>query len=208
MRIIAVSLEPEGAPIAQRTLTKLAEDRGGAYGEGVINLGFLPGQAVAVRRLASGQQKLAEIPDFRDNLTFKVANRESWQDVEDLRQVDMVVPLVDNPATARWWIEQLASAIKSDETQRYVLVASSASAEPFLLPYRSNDQINGLIAGINGAAAIEAGRRTFGPARQMIDSLSIASLLIVILIAAGTVVGWMPTDDVTPTARVGSENGG
>jgi hypothetical protein len=203
MRIITVSLEPEGASIAQRTLTKLVEDRGGAYGENVINLGFLPGQAVAVRRLASGQQKLAEIPDFQDNLTFKVANRESWQDVEDLRQVDMVVPLVDNPATARWWIEQLATAIESDETQRHVLVASSASAEPFLLPYRSNDQINGLIAGINGAAAIEAGRRTFGPARQMIDSLSIASLLIVILIAAGTIVGWMPADDVTATTNIG-----
>ena len=69
-----------------------------------------------------------------------------------------------------------------------------------------DDQVNGLIAGINGAAAIEAGRRTFGPARQMIDSLSVASLLIVMLIAAGTVVGWMPSEDVAKTTGTDSKS--
>ena len=206
MRIIAVSLEPEGAPIAQRTLNKLISDRTGAYGESVINLGFLPGQVIAVRRLASGQQKLADIPDFQDNLTLQANDRENWQDIEDLGQVDMVVTFADNAATARWWVEQLATAVPSDDGQRYVLVAASASAEPFLSPYRSSDQVNGLIAGINGAAAIEAGRRAFGPARQMIDSLSVASLLIVVLIAAGTIVGWMPAEDGAATAKIGSES--
>jgi hypothetical protein len=55
--------------------------------------------------------------------------------------------------------------------------------------------LDGLIAGIGGAAAIEAGRRNFGPARQMIDSMSLAHLAVVILIAVGTIVGWMPSDD-------------
>jgi hypothetical protein len=75
------------------------------------------------------------------------------------------------------------------------LAATSAAARPFLQPYKDNDQLAGLISGINGAAAIEAGRNNFGPARQMIDSQSVAHLIIVILIAIGTMVGWMPPDE-------------
>ena len=106
----------------------------------------------------------------------------------------MVVTLADNAAIARSWVEQLEIAQPPDSGERYLMAATSAVAEPFLTPYRDSEQLDGLISGINGAAAIEAGRRNFGPARQMIDSLSIAHLLIVILIAVGTMVGWMPSD--------------
>jgi hypothetical protein len=61
-----------------------------------------------------------------------------------------------------------------------------------LKPYRQTGQLDGLITGINGAAALEAVRKSFGPARQMLDSQSVAHLLIIILIALGTIIGWMP----------------
>jgi hypothetical protein len=82
--------------------------------------------------------------------------------------------------------------VEPDSGERYVLAAASATADPYLRPYRASEQIDGLISGINGAAAVEAQRNNFGPARQMLDSQSIAHLLIIILIAAGTMVGWMP----------------
>jgi hypothetical protein len=59
----------------------------------------------------------------------------------------------------------------------------------------TTQQLAGLISGINGAAALEATRKDFGPARQMLDSQSTAHLLLVILIAIGTMVGWMATTD-------------
>jgi hypothetical protein len=204
MRVISISLEPEGATIAQHTLSQLALASNGAYGENVINLGYLPGQVMAVRRLATGQQKLSEIPDYQDNLVFTDRDRQNWGDIQNIEQVDVIVTLTDNAATGQWWVEQLTTAIPPDGGERYLLAGASAAAEPFLSPYRASDQLDGLIAGINGAAAIEAGRRTFGPARQMIDSLSIAHLVIVILIAVGTIVGWMPTDEehLPPPANV------
>jgi hypothetical protein len=201
MRIISISLEPEGATIAQSTLDNLASDSSAAYGENLVNLGYLPGQAVAVRRLATGQQKLADIPDYQDNLTFSDAARQNWHDIQNLGQVDVIVTLTDNAASGRWWVEQMETATPADDGERFLLAGASAAAEPFLSPYRTSNQLNGLIAGINGAAAIEAGRRTFGPARQMIDSLSIAHLVIVILIAVGTIVGWMPTDNSQPPPK-------
>jgi len=104
-----------------------------------------------------------------------------------------VVTLTDNPATARWWIEQMETAIPAGNGQRLLVAGSSAAAAPFLQPYRDSSQLDGLVSGINGAAAIESGRRTFGPARQMLDSQSIAHLFIIIMITLGTIVGWMPT---------------
>jgi len=68
-----------------------------------------------------------------------------------------------------------------------------------------SQQLDGLISGINGAAAIEAGRKNFGLARQMLDSQGIAHLLIVILIAVGTMVGWMPPAEKKAEAEVETE---
>ncbi|MCG3208055.1 MAG: hypothetical protein FOGNACKC_01656 [Anaerolineae bacterium] len=192
MRLIVVSLEPEGAPLAQQTIETLLAERGESYGEQVINLGYLPGQVAAVRQLAAGEISLSARADFIDKTPL--ADHAGWDDVKNIGDVSVVLTLADNPATARWWIEQMQVALPPKAERRYLLAAASATAEPFLAPYRASEQLDGLITGINGAAAIEAGRRTVGPARQMIDSLSLAHLLIVILIVVGTIIGWMPPD--------------
>jgi hypothetical protein len=189
MRIIFVSLEPEGAALAQEILD---QERDEAYGVNMVNLGYLPGQIVGIRELATGQRSLLTVKDFKEGLTFESAERAGWSDVNDLSQIDVVVTLADNPTIARWWIEQMEMAVNPDGGERFLLAATSAAAAPFLQPYRDSQQLDGLIAGINGAAAIEAGRKQFGSARQMLDSQSIAHLFIVVLIVAGTIAGWMP----------------
>ncbi|MBN1217871.1 MAG: hypothetical protein JXM69_02995, partial [Anaerolineae bacterium] len=189
MRVIFISLEPEGAALAQEVLD---QKRAEAYGVNMVNLGYLPGQAAAIRALVTGQASLSTKRDFKEGYTFADPERTHWGDVDNLGQVDLIVTLADNPATARWWIEQLHMVPPPDGRERFLLAATSAVAAPFLQPYRDSNQLDGLISGINGAAAVEASRQQFGPARQMLDSQSIAHLLIIILIAAGTVAGWMP----------------
>ena len=200
MRIIAVSLEPEGPAIAQTTIEQALSDRDQAdmYGQSVINLGYLPGQAAAVRALVDGRS-LTTLVDFSSGEPFKSTEQTTWDDIETLEQVDLVVTLADNPTTARWWIEQLE--FETQNQDRLLLAATSAVAEPFLLPYRQSEQLNGLISGIYGAAAIEAVRNNFGSARAMLDSQSIAHLIIIILIAVGTMVGWMPQDAPAPSRK-------
>lgn len=192
MRLIALSLEPEGAVIAQNTLDTILAERNqqDEYGLQVINLGYLPGQMAAIRHLATDPAGLSNIPDFQENIPLQ--QRPEWSDAQNLAQADIIVTFADNPTTARWWIEQLA-AVPPPAGERFLLAAVSAAAEPFLRPYRDSEQLSGLIAGVNGAAAIESGRNTFGPARQMIDSIGLATIIIVIIIAAGTIAGWMPS---------------
>jgi hypothetical protein len=192
MRLIVVSLDLEGAAMARRVLDKVtAEDQAAAAK--IVNLGYLPGQLAAVRALTTDATVFASVAE--DLTLDDPAGRAGWEDVRSFDQVDLVVSLADNPVTARWWVEQLevASPPTSGE-ERFLLAATSASADPFLRPYRENGQIDGLISGINGAAAIESARQNFGPARQMLDSQSIAHLIIIILIALGTMIGWMPSE--------------
>jgi hypothetical protein len=191
MRLIFMSLEPEGATVAQQTLDKVLAERGEEYGVNMVNLGYVPGQVAAIRALARGQS-FSTLRDFSTGTPFGETEPTAWSDVENLGQVEMVVTLADNPTTGRWWVEQMSAALEPDNGERSLLAATSAIAGPYLQPYRASDQLDGLVSGINGAAAIEASRKNFGPARQMLDSQSIAHLLIIILIAAGTMVGWMP----------------
>ncbi|MCB0211697.1 MAG: hypothetical protein KDJ52_20330, partial [Anaerolineae bacterium] len=200
MRIIAVSLEPEGAAIAQTTIEQTLSDRDQTdlYGQSVVNLGYLPGQVAAVRALADGRS-FTSLVDFNNGEPFAATTQTPWNGIETLEQVDLVVTLADNPTTARWWIEQLE--LDTQNPDRLLLAATSAVADPFLQPYRQSEQLDGLISGINGAAAIEAVRNNFGPAREMLDSQSIAHLIIIILIAVGTMVGWMPQDAPTASTK-------
>jgi hypothetical protein len=190
MRVIAVSLNPEGATLAQQTLDEVLTQRDETYGEHVINLGFVPGQINGIRALTSKPQFLITRDDFKTGVPLD--QFENWQDVDDFGQVNLVVILPDDATTARWWIEQLSVA---NQTEQYLLAATSATVGPFMQPYADSGQLDGLISGITGAAAIEATRNNFGLARQMLDSQSIAHLIIIILIAAGTIVGWMPPLD-------------
>jgi hypothetical protein len=192
MRLIFVSLEPEGAILAQRTLDQNLAERAETYGTEMVNLGYIPGQIAGIRELVTGRKQLSAVADFKEGLTFAAPERAGWSGVNNLGQVDVVITLSDNPVTARWWIEQMAVANPPDNRERFLLAVTSATADPFLRPYLDSHQLDGLISGINGAAAIEAGRRNFGPARQMLDSQGIAHLLIVVLIALGTMFGWMP----------------
>jgi hypothetical protein len=205
MRLIFVSLEPEGAAMAQHTLDKMLAERDEVYGVEMVNLGYVPGQVAGIRELVTGRKQLGALNDFEEGLTFAAPERAAWNGINNLGQVDVVITLSDNPVTARWWIEQMAAAIPSDSGERHLLVATSATADPFLRPYLDSQQVDGLISGINGAAAIEAGRKNFGPARQMLDSQGIAHLLMVILIAVGTMVGWMPAAEEKPKAKVEAE---
>jgi hypothetical protein len=195
MRLVLVSLEPEGPGLAQRTLEKILAERNETYAVDTVNLGYLPGQVLGIRALVAGRTQFASLADFKDGLTFQAEERSNWSGVNNLGQVNIVVTLTDNPTTARWWIEQMTTAIPAASGERYLLAATSAMADPVLRPYVDTQQLHGLISGINGAAAIEAGRQNFGPARQMLDSQGIAHLLMVILIAFGTMAGWMPTTE-------------
>ena len=184
-RVIAVSLRPEGAIMAQRLLERFEDEY--PYGERTINLGYLPGQTAGVRSLAF----LSSTPLFQ-NWTQTLDDYPAWQDVEGLDDVALTVVVADSPLTVRWWVEQMGPGTLAN---RPMVAAVSAAADPSVRPYYNrvdpkSGQLLGLVSGVADAAAYE---NRLGQPERAVRSLaaqSVAHLGLIVVGLAGAVVGF------------------
>jgi len=183
-RVVAVSLQPEGAAMAQRLLARFE----GEYpsGQRTLNLGYLPGQSIGVRNLA-----------FLSTATlFQVEGKSmddypAWQDVSGLGDVALVVDVADNPLAVRWWVEQAGPGTQAN---RPLIAAVSAAVDPTIRPYYNAlnpraGQLRGLISGVAGAAAYEKILQQPGRAMGSLAAQSVANLSLVVFSLGGTIVG-------------------
>ena len=184
LRVIAFSLQPEGAAMAQQVLDEVAPD---GYGTDVVNLGYRPGGPLAVRQL-SFERPLHSGIDFKTQQPYQAPD--GWPEINSLNDAALIVDISATADSPRWWVEQLESADRPP-----IVAAVSAAAEPFVLPYTRSGQVAAIIAGINGAAALESTRlqETLGPASSMLDSQSVAHLLLMTLMLFGTIAGLVHT---------------
>jgi len=137
-RVIAVSLRPEGPMMAQRLFESLESEY--AYGERTINLGYLSGQTAGVRSLAF----LPSISLFQD-WTRTLDDYPTWQDVEGLDDVALIVAVADSPLAVRWWVEQMGPGTQAN---RPMVAAVSAAADPSVRPYYNHiDPASGQLLG-------------------------------------------------------------
>jgi hypothetical protein len=116
-------------------------------GVNYINLGYLPGGLAGVYDFA--QNPTAVMPLSADST--EAWNSKVLQGVAHLSDFASVIVLTDTVETGRVWIEQTASARGNTP----LIMVSSAQAGPMFLPYVDSGQVNGLIAGLYGAAGVE-----------------------------------------------------
>jgi hypothetical protein len=184
-RVIAVSLRPEGAIMAQRLLERFEDEY--PYGKRTINLGYLPGQTAGVRSLAF----LSSTPLFQ-NWTQTMDDYPAWQDVEGLDDVALMVAVADSPLTVRWWVEQMGPGTLAN---RPMVAAVSAAADPSVRPYYNrvdpkSGQLLGLVSGVTDAAAYENRLGQPDRAVRSLAAQSVAHLGLVVVGLAGAVVGF------------------
>jgi hypothetical protein len=185
-RVVAVSLRPEGAAMAQRLLDRFESEY--PYGQRTLNLGYLPGQTIGVRSLAF----LSTAPLFQGG-EQTMSRYPAWQDVGGLDDVALIVDVADNPLAVRWWVEQLGPGTSAN---RPMVAAVSAAADPTIRPYYNSidpkaGQLRGLISGITGAAAYENRRQQPGRAVGSLAAQSVVHLGLVVFSLGGTLVGWV-----------------
>ena len=151
-RVVAISLLPAGPATAQSTLDRLAAERpdyADSYGQRYANLGYLPGQATAIRLL--GLSLETAVPqDFQGT---SLASMPVMQGLNSVQDFDLIVELAATQDTLRSWIEQASTP--------YVVplgAGVSASVDPLARPYyqTKSQQVVGMIGGVPGAAAYEA----------------------------------------------------
>ena len=160
-RVVAVSLLPAGPATAQLLLDDLAADRpryADGYGQTFANLGYLSGQAAAVRLV--GESLATALPGEYAEGT-PLADLPVMAGLDDLEDFDLVVELAAAQNSLRWWVEQVGSSARAP-----LAAGVSASVEPLARPYFEAEQnaLVGVVGGVPGAAAYDAQRQ--GPGDQ------------------------------------------
>ncbi len=188
-RIIAISLVPEGAGLAQQLLDKVLIEQDYKAGEDFANLGYVPGESVGIRSLEFLPQQFQDQAfdgiNPKDALVFN--NGTDFA----LSNVSLIVALTGNANNLRWWVEQ-TTALEQDLEREIPLVAGvSAAIEPLVRPYYEMEsrQIDGLIVGLPGAFDYETRlNQSNGPAHIRLSGQLVGQVAVFTLILIGMLV--------------------
>jgi len=187
-RVVVVSLLPAGPASAQTLLAELAADRPGyadSYGERYANLGYLPGQAAAVRLLGLSLQTAAP----QDFYGMPLSDLPAMQGLDSTQSFSLIVELAATQDTLRWWIEQAGTPYDIP-----MGAGASAAIIPYARPYYETEprQLIGLVGGVPDGVTYEAlasdqGSPTNSSAARL-DSQLAGQVLFVLVLLAGNVV--------------------
>jgi hypothetical protein len=184
--VVTISLLPAGPATAQMVLDDLTSERPGyadAYGQQYVNLGYIPGQAAAVRLL--GQSVRMALP--RDFQNTPLVDLKAMAGLTTTQSFDLIVELAAAQDTLRWWIEQAGTAYGVP-----LGAGVSASVDPLARPYLQTEaqQLLGLVSGMPGAAVYEALRSgtdsPVGPTAARLDSQLAGHLVFLAVLLVGT----------------------
>jgi hypothetical protein len=183
-RVIALSLLPAGPATAQNLLDSLAQDRAryrDGYGRTYANLGYLPGQAAAVRSLTMPRAEVEPV-DYGGAPLRELGVMDG---LYGLRSYDLVIELAAGQETLRWWIEQATTPLEIP-----LGAGVSASAAPLVLPYYESSprQLVGMLGGAPEAirynAAQQGDQRVSGLGAVLLEAQYGGQLVLIALILA------------------------
>lgn len=168
VRLVNVSLTPEGARLSQRAVEQVAEEFWYEEGEDYLTLGYVPGVEAAPRAIVEGLRS------------------DEWSDfVGDGQDISLIVALAGTPEYLRLWLEQVQAPYGVP-----MVAGVSATADPYARPYYGNGaqrQLLGLMTGLVGAAEYERQTGQDGLALASMDSQSVVHVVMVLFIVVGNV---------------------
>jgi hypothetical protein len=146
-RLALISTSPTGSVLAERFVSKTLQERTYARGVQYADLGYLPGGL-------AGVQLFAQAPV--EALPYGAATDRVWESpvllgTTALSDFSAIIVLTDSQETGAVWIEQTTGRRGATP----MIIIASAQAGPMLLPYYDSSQVQGLLFGINAAAAAE-----------------------------------------------------
>lgn len=184
LKVIAGSFWETGPPMIDRVFTSVQEELAAEgivkeYGIDYVNLGFRPGQDVAIAQTAVSIP--ATFPkDYRgqDVDTIPV-----MQGVENFEQTALVCDLSSGFPGVREWLHQVQK--RYDVT---LIAGVTAVMAPDLYAFYHSGQVRGILGGLVGAAEYEALLGRPGAAMAGMNVQSIGHLLILLLIVLGNLI--------------------
>ena len=178
-KVYVTCLWPDGQFLAEEALDQVAgEEYGLSYGKDYVLLGFRPGNEAVVKGIVSDLRKLYTI-DARGTKVTEIPMMEGINKFEDF---DFLFSAsAGYPGTIEW----VQYAV--DPTDVPMSTGTTSIQVNEIMPYIQSGQVNGILAGMPGAAEYEALIGVPGIGTSGMDAQSIAHLVIVIFIVLGNI---------------------
>ncbi len=143
----------------------------------VVDLGYLPGGALAVQDLATTFSGTVPLTANRD----VTSSQELLKNVAHMKDFGAIIVVTDKAETARIWVEQLSESLGDTA----LLIISSAQAAPLIHPYYESRQVDGVVSGLSNGLIYERILGSTGAASRNNTSLQMLSVFMAVLIMAG-----------------------
>jgi hypothetical protein len=123
-------------------------------------------------------------------------------DIDQVTDYEMVLVMVDDPETARAWIEQLGPRLSDPLELTSLVLITSAQLEPVVRPYYDGipQMVNGLVVGLRGGAAYARLVGGEDLLSQYWDAFSWGTFVAAMLILVGG-LGYYVVPELTRTAK-------
>ncbi|MBN1503862.1 MAG: hypothetical protein JW952_02240 [Candidatus Eisenbacteria bacterium] len=179
-KVIGACLWPAGPPLLEDALRRIGEERyGKKYGVDFVNLGYKPGNEVAM--VSVGRSIRATFPT--DFYGTPVESLEVMRGAASLTDMAILVNISAGYPGTKEWVQQVQS--------RYhvtMVAGCTAVSTPEYYPYFQSGQLSGLIGGMAGAAEYEKLVGKLGTATRGMDAQSLGHLAIIAFIVLGNVL--------------------
>ncbi|MFC1898154.1 hypothetical protein ACFLYJ_01135 [Candidatus Cloacimonadota bacterium] len=183
IKILVTALWPMGVQMAADIFAKLeAEFPNKEYGIDYVNMGYKAGGMVTIQ--AMGKSFRQVFPS--DMNGTPIDELPILNGVENYNNISFVCSFSAGDPGIKQWVQ-----IVHDTYGKPVTGGVTGVSAPGILPYvNEQKQLNGLLAGLKGAAEYEFLITTPGTATAGMDAQSLAHLLIIVFIAIGNVNYW------------------
>ncbi|MDO9577141.1 MAG: hypothetical protein Q7J16_04590 [Candidatus Cloacimonadales bacterium] len=183
IKILVTALWPMGVQMATDIFAQLEpEFPNKTYGIDYVNMGYKAGGMVTIQ--AMGKNFREVFPS--DMNGTPIAELPILDGIENYNNISFVCSFSAGDPGIKQWVQ-----IVHDSYGKPVTGGVTGVSAPSILPYvNEQKQINGLLAGLKGAAEYEFLIDSPGTATAGMDSQSLAHLLIIIFIAIGNINYW------------------
>ncbi len=182
-QVYVTCLWPDGQFMAREALEQVAENEYNlTYGEDYVLLGFRPGNEAVIKGIVSDIRKMYTL----DSRGIPIDDIPMMKGVKNLYDLDFIFSAsAGYPGTVEW--VQLAA----DPTGIPMSTGVTSIQVNEVMPYVDAGQIQGILAGMPGAAEYEALLGKTGIATSGMDAQSIAHIVIVLFIIFGNIAFYL-----------------
>lgn len=178
LKVIGMTHNPGGTGLAEQAMNSIASLYQREYKEDYVFLGYKPGGASLIMNMGEDLHT-AFLKDFYGNDTTTLP---ALQGVESLRDLDYLVDLAAG-VTIETWI-----AFGKEKYKFEMGAGCTAVIGPDMYPFLDSGQINGLMAGLKGAAEYEALVKHEAQAYEGMRPQSVTHCLVVLFVLFGNII--------------------